>query len=113
MTTKELAAKAPVMTATGIPNQAREPFRFETKPQLVRARLSVAPKCPGATHESLASHNANIGFLRHIGLLLDEWSVRGYSHDTHMWSAKMEVLRSLKSCGCHTRQASSATAPRA
>lgn len=34
--------------------------------------------------------------LRRIGVWLDNWCLRGYSHDTHCWPAKVERLRTLK-----------------
>ncbi len=36
------------------------------------------------------------GVLKRVALWLDAWSMRSYGQDTHAWSAKMEVLRSLK-----------------
>ena len=39
------------------------------------------------------------GVAHRIALWLDEWSMRSYSHDTHHWATKSEVLRGLKNIG--------------
>ena len=110
-TAKDFRLKVSKMSTARDPIQSAKPFQSETNWQVVSTPLPAARACSRATHESLVSQNANVRFLRHIWLLLDEWSMRGYCHDTHMWPAKMEVLRSLKSGGCHTRRPTSVPPP--
>ena len=50
-------------------------------------------------NNSLKSAPGPSGVAHRIALWLDEWSMRSFSHDSHHWSAKSEVLRGLKNIG--------------
>ena len=50
-------------------------------------------------NNSLDADPGPSGVAHRIALWLDEWSMRSFSHDTHHWATKSEVLRGLKNIG--------------
>ena len=50
-------------------------------------------------NHSLAVAPGPAGIAHRVGLWLNEWSMRSFSHDTHHWATKSEVLRGLKNIG--------------